>query len=119
MAADSSSWIIATHQAWKLYVAIAGFVGGMTLFSLALFSLISGGRRFVALVACGAFLSVVTFAWFVAGIRCPHCQAALVWKMILSRPHSSWLIDLAALDRCPSCDTLLAKPTSRTDPTTT
>lgn len=119
MAGESTSWIITTRQVWKLYVAIGGFVGGLGLFSLALFSLVSGGSHFVAFVACGTFLSVVTFAWFVAVIRCPHCQAALVWKMIRSRPHSSWLIDLAALDRCPSCDTFLAKPTSRQYPTTT
>lgn len=109
MATDSSSWIIVTHQAWKLYIAIAGFVGGMTLFSLAVFSLISGGTRFVAYVVCGTFLSLATFAWFTAVLRCRHCQAALVWKMIASRPFSSWLIDLAALERCPVCHTLLAK----------
>ncbi len=108
MTTESASWIIATQQAWKLYVAIAGFVGGMALFSLALFSLISGGARFVAYVVCGTFLSLATFGWFAAVLRCHHCQAALVWKMIASRPFSSWLIDLAALERCPSCQSRLA-----------
>ena len=108
MATESSSWIMATGQAWKLYVAIAGLVGGMALFSLALFSLISGGARFAAFVVCGMFLSLATFGWFAAVLRCRHCQAALVWKMLASRPFSSWLIDLAALDRCPVCQAALA-----------
>jgi hypothetical protein len=109
MPAEPSSWILATGQAWKLYVAIAGFVGGMALFSLALFSLLSSGGRFVAFVACGVFLTVATFAWFAVVLRCHQCQAALVWKMIASRPFGSWLIDLAALDRCPVCRALLAR----------
>lgn len=105
---------MATGQAWKLYVAIAGLVGGMVLFSLALVSLISGGTRFVAFVVCGALLSLATFVWFAAVLCCHHCQAALVWKMIASRPFNSWLIDLAALERCPACQAVLAKtPQSR------
>jgi endogenous inhibitor of DNA gyrase (YacG/DUF329 family) len=109
MAEESSSWIMATGQAWKLYVAIAGLVGGMALFSMALFSLVSGGTRFVAFVACGAFLSLATFAWFAAVVRCHRCHAALVWKMMASRPFSSWLIDLAALERCPACHAVLTE----------
>lgn len=99
----ATSWLIATGQAWKLYVALAGFGGALVLFSLALFSLASGGSRFVAFVACGGFLSVATFGWFTTVVRCPHCASRLVWRMVTSRPHSSWVIELAALDCCPVC----------------
>jgi endogenous inhibitor of DNA gyrase (YacG/DUF329 family) len=98
-----SNWIIATGQAWKLYVALAGFGTTLALFTIAFFSLGDSGGRFMALMACGIFLGFATFTWLTAAVRCPHCQAKLVWTMASTRPHSSWLIDLAALDDCPVC----------------
>lgn len=106
------NWIIATGQAWKLYVALAGFGGTLALFTLAFFSLGTDGGQFAALTACAVFLGFATFSWFTAMLRCPHCGTKLVWTMVSSRPHSSWLIDLAALERCPACSRPLA-PASR------
>jgi hypothetical protein len=103
-----SSWIIATGQAWKLYVTVAGLSGALGLMTAAFFSLAMGGRLFMALAACGLFLGIATFVWFIAALRCPHCLAKLVWTMAVSRPHSSWVIDLAALEYCPLCKTRLA-----------
>ena len=105
----SSNWIIATGQAWKLYVALAGFCGTLALFTLAFFSMGTSGGRFMALTACGIFLGFATFTWFIVTLRCPHCPAKLVWTMVSSRPHSSWLIDLAALERCPACGQILTE----------
>lgn len=99
----ATNWLIDTGQAWKLYVALAGFGGAVLCFTLAFFRLATGSGQFLGLAASGIFLGVATFLWFVATVRCPHCQARLVWNMVASRPHSSWLIDLAALDRCPRC----------------
>lgn len=112
MSHPSDNWIIATGQAWKLYVALAGFGGTLTLFTLAFFSLGTSGGRFMAMTACGIFLGFATFVWFIAALRCPHCPAKLVWTMISSRPHNSWLIDLAALERCPACGRTLAVGTT-------
>ena len=109
MKTASSNWIIATGQAWKLYVALAGFGGTLTLFTLAFFSLGTSGGRFTAMMACGIFLGFATFVWFITALRCPHCPAKLVWTMVSSRPHSSWLIDLAALERCPACGQVLTE----------
>ena len=91
---ENSNWIVSTGQAWKLYVAIAGFAGSLLCFTVAFFSLGAGGGRFLGLTAV---------------LRCPHCLAKLVWTMVVSRPHTSWLIDLAALDRCPACGRQLTK----------
>jgi len=104
-----SNWITATGQAWKLYVAVAGFAGSLLCFTVAFFSLGAGGGEFLGLMACGAFLAVATFVWLTAVLRCPHCKANLVWTMVASRPHTSWLIDLAALERCPACGHPLTK----------
>lgn len=103
MAEGTSNWIIATGQAWKLYVAVAGFSGALGFMTAAFFSLATSGRLFMAFAACGIFLGFATFGWFIAALRCPHCLAKLVWTMAVSRPHSSWVIDLAALETCPQC----------------
>jgi len=103
MGQGTSNWIVATGQAWKLYVAVAGFSGALGFMTAAFFSLATSGRLFMAFAACGIFLGVATFVWFVATLRCPHCLAKLVWTMAVSRPHSSWVIDLAALEDCPQC----------------
>lgn len=97
------NWIIATGQAWKMYVAVAGFGGSLVCFTIAFVSLGFQQERFLGLMGAGIFLAAATFLWFTAVIRCPHCSAKLVWKMVATRPHSSWLIDLAALERCPVC----------------
>ena len=105
-----NNWIIATGQAWKLYLALTGFVGSLACFTLAMFSLASGGQRFSAFTSCGLFLGVATFLWMTLALRCPHCLAKLVWTMVTTRPHSSWVIDLAALQRCPVCGRILVEP---------
>lgn len=99
-----SNWIMVTGQAWKLYVAVAGFGGTLGYFTLAFFSLGDSGGQFLSMMVCGLFLGCATFVWFIAVLRCPSCMAKLVWTMASSRPHSSWIIDLAALDRCPACN---------------
>jgi len=66
---------MATGQAWKLYVTVAGFTGSLGLLTAAFFSLTSGGRLFMAFAACGLFLGAATFVWFTAALRCPHCSA--------------------------------------------
>jgi len=101
--ANQSSWIIHTGQAWKLYVSIAGFGGALLCFTIGFFSLGSDYGRFLGMMACGIFLGLATFLWFIVMLRCPHCLAKLVWNMAMSRPHSSWVIDLAGLDTCPKC----------------
>ncbi len=103
MSPRSTTWIIETGQGWKLYVAVGGFGASLGLFTLGLFSLADKGGQFLALVACSLFLGVATFVWLTAALRCPHCLAKLVLTMAATRPHSSWVIDLAALERCPQC----------------
>lgn len=115
MSREKPSWLIATGQAWKLYVTVSGFSGALGLLTLAFFSLTSGGGQFMAFAACGLFLGAATFVWFTSAIRCPHCSAKLVWTMVASRPHSSWVIDLAALEHCPVCKTRLDHVVTRKD----
>ncbi len=114
MTPTDKTWIVRTGQIWKLYVALAGFSGTLLLVTIAVFSLATSGSRVVALTACGVFLGIATFLWLTMALRCPHCFARLVWKMVTSRPHSSWLIDLAGLDSCPVCHHKLAPSSSCT-----
>lgn len=108
MSREPSNWILATGQAWKLYVTLAGFGGSLACFTLAFFTLGAGGGQFAALMTGGFLLACTTFAWFIAALRCPRCGTKLVWLMAASRPHGSWIIDLAGLDRCPACQAMLA-----------
>lgn len=110
--ANATNWISATGQVWKLYLAVAGFAGSLICFGAAVLGLIGGGEQFVGLTLGGIFLCVVTFMWLTAVLCCPHCRARLVWTMVTTRPHSSWLIDLAALHRCPVCNRALNSLTS-------
>ena len=103
MSESQPTWIIASGQAWKLYVALAGFAGALLCFIWAGFSLGGEMRRVMELTAYGVVLGVATFVWLTLALRCPHCTTKLVWTMVASRPHSSWLIDLAALESCPVC----------------
>jgi endogenous inhibitor of DNA gyrase (YacG/DUF329 family) len=97
------NWIVQTGQAWKLYTAIAGFGGAIVCFTVAFVSLGASSGRFAGFTAAGAFLAVATFVWLTLALRCPHCGAKLVWTMVATRPHTSWMIDLAALEQCPVC----------------
>ena len=99
-----TSWIIETGQGWKLYVALVGFAVTLLCFMMAILSLGNEGRGVVWFTICGFLLGIATFAWLTAVLRCPHCLTRLVWTMVRSRPHSSWLIDLAGLESCPSCN---------------
>jgi hypothetical protein len=107
------NWIIATGQAWKLYVALAGFSGALACFIIACvaFTGVGGpdlaGGGFAAWIAIGVSLAAATFLWFSLALRCPHCPVRLVWRMASTRPHSSWLVELATLERCPACECLL------------
>ena len=105
--ADTTSWLIESRQIWKLYVALAGF--GLTLlcFLIGAFSLVSGVEQFWGFVVCGMLLGILTLIWMVNVLRCPHCQCRLVWTMIKSRSHTTWLIDLVALQTCPTCSQTL------------
>lgn len=99
----NTNWIIATGQAWKLYAATVGFAASLIVLTVACYFLASGAGPFMAVAGMGVLLAVLTFVWFLHVIRCPHCRSNLAWNMIVSRPHSSWVIDLAGLDRCPFC----------------
>ncbi len=107
---DQSNWIFASGQGWKLYVALAGFGGGLLCFSAAVLSLSGSSMRVVGLcIIVGSLLCVSTFLWLITVLRCPHCRAKLVWTTAKSRPHSSWMIDLAGLDSCPMCSNSLVQ----------
>lgn len=106
------NWIIETGQVWKLYVALTGLIGAVVLFTVAFVSLGATDGQFAAYAASGTVLALATFLWFVAALRCPHCAAKLVWIMVASRPHTSWMIDLAALEQCPVCGRSLRQRSS-------
>ena len=106
---SQSSWLVATNQMWKLYVALLGFGGTLFCFLAGGYLLVAGARYFGALVVGGTALGMITFVWLLNVLRCPSCQAKLVWTMLSTRSHTSWLVDLAYLESCPSCHSLLSR----------
>lgn len=106
----SANWLEATNQMWKLYIALLGFGITLLCFLGAGFSLLfAGSSVFSALLVSGMVLGVGTFAWLVHALRCPSCRKRLVWSMIRSRSHMSWLVDLTHLVTCPSCQHALTR----------
>lgn len=85
---------------------------GMTLlcFLLGTMLLVTEIQLFFAFIACGTFLGIVTIGWMINVLRCPHCQVRIAWIMIKARSHTSWLVDLVALEACPCCHRTLMSP---------
>ncbi len=112
---SKTGWLEATNQMWKLYIALLGFGGTLLCFLGAGVSLLFwGASLFSPLLVIGTILGGITFAWLLTVLRCPACQAKLVWTMISSSSHMSWLIDLANLVTCPSCNMALTqRPSAR------
>lgn len=106
------NWLVATNQIWKLYVALLGFIATLICFVVGVFSLATGTNFYGFLVVCGMILGVATFSWLLSVLRCPSCQTKLVWVMVSTRPHTSWLVDLTNLDSCPACHFLLSCPST-------
>ena len=106
---SAKGWLEATNQMWKLYMALLGLGGALLCFLGAGLSLLLETNVFRPLMGSGAILGVVTFMWLVKTLRCPSCQNKLVWTMISSRSHMSWLVELANLVNCPSCQVPLSR----------
>lgn len=100
---QTSNWIVATGQIWKLYLALIGFVGALGCFTAGVFFLGVAPKLMGQATGAGVVLVVATLVWLASALRCPHCPARLVWVMLRTRPHTSWLIDLAGLETCPVC----------------
>ncbi|MDT7042453.1 hypothetical protein [Candidatus Nitronereus thalassa] len=110
----AANWLEVTHQMWKLYMALLGFGTALLCFLSAGLSLLLGTSLFSPLMVIGLVAGGGTFAWFVQSLRCPSCRTSLVWAMIRTRSHMSWLVDLANLATCPSCQVALTqRPSAR------
>ena len=109
---STEGWLESTKQMWKLYIALLGFLVALLCFLGAVFSLLLEVNVFGPLMISGTILGVATFVWLVKTLRCPFCQNKLVWTMISSRSHMSWLVELATLVICPSCQVPLARRSS-------
>ncbi len=112
---SKTSWLETTNQMWKLYIALLGFGGTLLCFLGAGFSLLFWETSlFSPLLIGGTCLGGGTFVWLLHTLRCPSCQARLVWTMISSHSHMSWLVDLVNLVTCPSCQVALTqRPSAR------
>ena len=105
---STKRWLESTNQMWKLYMAIFGLGGALLCFLGAGFSLFIEANAFAPMMISGAVLGVATFGWLVKTLRCPSCQNKLVWTMISSHSHMSWLVELTNLVICPSCQVPLS-----------
>ncbi len=110
---SQTNWLEETKQIWKLYVAILGFGGTLCAFLAGGLLLAAGPEYSGLLFTLGTLLGVVTFGWIINAIRCPHCQSKLLWVMVKTKSHMSWIVELAALESCPTCQTRLVGPLQR------
>ena len=98
-----SNWLEATGQMWKLYLALLSCGVALIAFPFAVIALITGHGPIMPYLVTGTVLSMVTVLWLMWSLRCRNCQRSLVWNMITTRSHTTWLIDLVHLDACPYC----------------
>ena len=97
------NWLEATGQMWKLYVAILSCVLALIAFPFAVVALISGQGPMMPYLVTGTVLSLATVLWLMWSLRCLSCHRSLVWNMIRTRSHTTWLVDLVHLEACPYC----------------
>ena len=109
---STKGWLESTNQIWKLYMALLGFGMAMLCFLGAGLSLLLEANVFGPLMVSGTIFGVITFGWLVETLRCPFCQNKLVWTMISSGSHMSWLVELTNLVVCPSCQVPLSRRSS-------
>ena len=109
---STKGWLETTNQIWKLYMALFGFGMALLCFIGAGFSLLLETNMFGPLMISGTILGAIAFGWLVETLRCPSCQNKLVWTMISSRSHMSWLVELSNLVICPSCQVPLNRRSS-------
>ena len=104
------NWVEATGQMWKLYVALLSCGVALIAFPFAVIALITGHLPMMPYLVTGTLLSIATVFWLMWSLCCPTCQRSLVWKMISTRSHTTWLVDLVHLDICPYCAHTLRRP---------
>ena len=109
---STRGWLESTNQMWKLYMALLGFGVALLCFLGAGFGLLLETNVFGPLMISGTILGGITFVWLVEVLRCPSCQNKLVWTMLSSRSHMSWLVELTNLVLCPSCQVPLTRRSS-------
>ncbi len=98
-----SNWLEVTGQMWKLYVALLSCVTALIAFPFAVIAFIAGHLPVMPYLVTGTVLSVITVLWLMWSLCCPKCERSLVWKMISKCSHTTWLVELVALDTCPHC----------------
>jgi hypothetical protein len=98
---DQVSFVLATHQYWKLIAAgalvvvsaIAIVVGGRDVRS------VWGMRLAITGIAVGLASLIALFL----AVRCPRCGARLVWLAVKEQSAGNWLPWLLQLRSCPKC----------------
>jgi len=105
-------WLEATNQMWKLSIALVGFGLSLMCFLGGGVTLFFGTTWFGPLLFMGTCAGGLTFGWLLTTLRCPTCRDRLVWTMISSRSHLSWLVELTQLETCPSCQSPLMRRAS-------
>ena len=95
------SFVLVTHQYWKLIVACAMVVAS----AIAIFV---GGRDVrqawgMRLAVTGIAVGLASLVALFLAVRCPRCGARIVWLAVREQPAGSWLPWLLQLRRCPRC----------------
>ena len=94
----SSSIVVKTRQAWKLYLgSVLTIICGIAMFK----GFQGAGNPILAVGGMVVGLATFVGTWFT--IRCPNCRAPWVWMAVSAKKHNQWAEWLYALKACPKC----------------
>jgi hypothetical protein len=62
--------------------------------------------RFVFVFVSLVVATLLVGLWLCLAIRCPRCQAKIVWIALCEQGAGHWLVWLLALTKCPRCNFL-------------
>ena len=98
------SYVKKAGQMWKLGVGFIVLLISSLLFLVGLNLATKGySDSFVIIALSGSVLGLSSFAWMVLSVKCPKCNAKLLWMQVANQSidnKGSWLF---SLEKCPVC----------------
>jgi hypothetical protein len=98
---STSAW---AGQRWKLRLAAAAIFVGAAGAAAGLWGIVNDGSSLsTAAYLIGLIISLGGGAFAAAGVRCPVCRNAVLWKAVREKPFPASLLWFLMLTNCPSC----------------
>lgn len=105
MTENSTSWLSATGQRWKLVVfGVLMAINATQVLGLVVSLHRGSADDVIAMFGMGTAATIVlAIAWFGLSIKCPACGGRAGWFVITRGNISSWLGQLVTSNRCLMC----------------